>query len=202
MRKSLRWIATVSATRVRFPASILFTLLLVAPAFAQQIPRCSDEARAPPISGCLAVQYDRFKDSTIAALNFTIVDKEAERLVVFSLMSSYAGNNPAGKDRSYALAIVSVGTKVQPAQLSRSVDVLIDGTTRLTLTLIVVTAKSNPLTGVSAEQLLSTMSADEVTKLVSAKTLEMRLGQDEFSFDDAMRKNLYLFWDGYVVLVH
>src|SRR5207244_585473 len=112
-----------------------------------------------------------------------------------------AGDSPAGKDRTYALAIASVGTKVEPTRLGRQIDVLIDGNVRSNMTLVATKATVNP-SGVAAEQLLSMMSADDITKLVKAKTLEMRMGPDEFSFDDTMRQNLYRFWDGYVVLVH
>jgi hypothetical protein len=46
------------------------------------------------------------------------------------------------------------------------------------------------------------MTEDDISHLARAKTLEMRLGQDEFSFDDAMRQSLVLFWGDYVDLLH
>jgi hypothetical protein len=185
----------------RFASILLAVLFFASPSRAQQIPQCASEPAVPSKTGCLLLQYDRFKDSTIAALQFMVVDKGTERRVVFMLISTYAGESPAGKDRAYALAIISVGTKVEPSRLGRVVDVLIDGNVRSTMTLVTTKATVSPV-GVADEQILSMMSADDITKLVKARTLEMRMGADEFSFDDSMRQNLYRFWDGYVVLVH
>ncbi len=181
--------------------SILLALFAASSAYSQQIPRCDNNSPIPPKTGCLQLEYDRFKDSTIAALKFMVVDKGTDRRVLFVLMSTYDSNSPAGQDRTYALAILSVGTKVEPSRLGRAIDVLIDGNARSTMTLVTTKAAVSPM-GVADEQLLSMMSADDITKLVKAKTLEMRVGADEFSFDDSMRQNLYRFWDGYVVLVH
>jgi len=180
--------------------AILLAVVAASSVSAQQIPRCGGEPM-PPKTGCLQVEYDRFKDSTVAALQFTVVDKGTDRRVLFILMSTYAGKNPAGKDRTYALGITSVGTKVEPTRLGRQIDVLIDGNVRSNMTLVATKATVDP-SGAAAEQLVSMMSADDITQLVKAKTLEMRMGADEFSFDDLMRQNLYRFWDGYVVLVH
>jgi hypothetical protein len=182
-------------------AGILLVLFVWTTAPAQQIPRCEPATSLAPKAGCLTVEYDRFKDSTMAALQFTVVDKGANKRIVVMLMSSYEGDSPAGKDRTYALAIASVGLQVEPSRVGRQLEVLIDGTVRSTITLIATKATQNA-SGVSAEQLLSMVTKDDLTRLSRANTLEMRLGQDEFAFDDAMRKNLWLFWGDYVVLVH
>jgi hypothetical protein len=94
---------------------LLAVLFSVASTRAQQIPRCAVDVPVPPKSGCLTIEYDRFKDSTIAALRFTVLDKGNERRIILVIMSTYSGDSPAGKDRTYALAVASVGTRVEPS---------------------------------------------------------------------------------------
>lgn len=177
---------------------LLALLTLSSTARSQQIPRCGNSI--PTHSGCLIVNYDRFKDSTIVSLQFMVVDKGNDKRIVFSLMSSYDGDSPAGKDRKFAVALISVGVSVEPSQTGRVLYVLIDGNSRSTFTFLTTKADTNFSTRISSEQLLSIMTADELTKFARAKSLEMKLGEDEFAFDEAMRGNFVRFWGDYIVL--
>ena len=177
--------------------AVLLAALAAAPvAFAQQIPRCVNDRPAPK-SGCLQIVYDRSSDLTIAELRFTVLEQSNERRVVFNLMSTYAGDEPAGKDRTYVLAVLSVGTRMAPAHHSRQIDVLIDGNSRLTMTLGVIDTRYDA-SGLSSEWLRTVITTEDITRLVKAKTLEMKLGADKFSFDETARQNLSLFRDRFV----
>jgi hypothetical protein len=178
--------------------TLLAVLFFSSNSVSQQISRCASPL--PTHSGCLTLNYDRFKDSTMASLQFLVVDKGTDKRIIFSVLSSYDGESPAGKDRTFAAALITVGTRIEAAQLSKLLYVLVDGKSRSTITFITTKADTDVATRLSQEQLISMMTAEELTRLAQAKSLEMKIGEDEFAFDDTMRLNLATFWSDYIVL--
>lgn len=178
---------------------ILLLVVLFAGSVRAQItiPKC--DGPLPPASGCLKIEYDRFKDSTLASVMYLVVDKGTDERVVLMFMSSFTGQQlpQRASTAELAIGVLVVGTLAESSPMGLHIEVLADNTKRWKLALVAVGTGRRLSNGGVSEQHLAILPAPEFVKLTDAKRLEMRIGRNEFLFTDTMRVHLLKFGADY-----
>ena len=172
---------------------VLLALLLsatVAP--AQSLPKC-DGWLTTSSDGCLAMDYDRFKDTTTVAIRFLLVNRPNDGRNLILMVLATSKGKPVAPLRADLIAVAFVSVR---ADLTRQIAAdrvlyVIADNERLRFDLDLMS--SDYRDDLFSEQLTGRISLDLLRRMAAATQLEMRLRSDELTFESKQQANLRLY---------
>jgi hypothetical protein len=161
-------------------AALLLALLFALSVVAQE--------SAPPKTGKVTQDYDRFKDLTTVSLEMQLTG-EAPRGLAVKAVQSFGGKAPAKAPDKILLAFVSAGDKQEYA-IEHGLIFLADGE-RLKVDNSAY-MKDRAGSGY-IEMMVIAVPLETLKKVANAHKVEAQLGETEFELDDKQRASLKQF---------